>query len=454
MINLWKGKQRKAGPTAALGAFVQSLDLHAGDDLSICSGALDVIRAYLGERPCCVWKKDNARLERISERGMIDVFLNNESQDHQAALTRVIASGSSEFDPCPVSGHSNDLQDGFDGFLHVPIKTQDSVLGILTLAVQKKESRDVGLVQPLECLGRLIAMALQAGYDREARIETEKKLKAEVASTTSELEKTNRKLIERVRELKTLYQELQKRVGELTQANRAKNEFLSIVSHELRTPLTSLTGFLCVLLEGEAGPITEQQKKFLTITKQSATRLNILISDLLDISRIESGRMNLNMGIVSMIDVLQNCVRDLKAMAETKGLTLKLDGPDMLNDVWGDPSRLQQVVDNLVSNAIKFTDRGGSVQVHVEDKGDAVKISVVDSGIGLSKPDQEKVFDMFYQADASMRRSTGGAGLGLAIARGIVVLHGGQIWVESEPGKGATFSFVLPYHKAQKADAA
>jgi signal transduction histidine kinase len=293
-------------------------------------------------------------------------------------------------------------------------------------------------------------MALQSGYDREARTETEKKLKAEVSSTSRELEQTNRKLIERVKELKTLYQELQKRVAELTQANRAKNEFLSIVSHELRTPLTSLTGFLCVLLEGEAGPINEQQKKFLTITKQSATRLNILIGDLLDISRIESGRMNLDMGMLSMVEVLQRSAQDLRGAADKKGISLQLDCPAVLPTVWGDPSRLQQVIDNLVSNAIKFTDKDGRVRVAGEDKGDCIKVSVSDSGIGLSKDDQEKVFDMFYQADASMRRSTGGAGLGLAIARGIVVLHGGQIWVESELGKGATFCFVLPHHKNQQ----
>jgi signal transduction histidine kinase len=143
----------------------------------------------------------------------------------------------------------------------------------------------------------------------------------------------------------------------------------------------------------------------------------------------------------------------LRASAEKKGVQLQLDCPAALPIVWGDPSRLQQVIDNLISNAIKFTDKDGKVRVIGEDKGDCIKVSVVDSGIGLSKEDQEKVFDMFYQADASMRRSTGGAGLGLAIARGIVVLHGGQIWVDSELGSGAAFSFVLPHHKSQQAAA-
>jgi signal transduction histidine kinase len=208
-----------------------------------------------------------------------------------------------------------------------------------------------------------------------------------------------------------------------------------------------------VLLEEEAGPINEQQRKFLTITKQSATRLNLLISDLLDISRIESGRLNLEMVTISMHELLNHTVENLKSMAQNKQLQLRLTCPPVLPTVLGDASRLQQVIDNLISNAIKFTDKGGVIDIVGEDKSDGVKISVKDSGIGMSQADQEKVFDMFYQADASMRRSTGGAGLGLAIARGIVALHGGKIWVESELGKGATFQFVIPTNKAQKAAA-
>src|SRR4029077_1945051 len=122
-----------------------------------------------------------------------------------------------------------------------------------------------------------------------------------------------------------------------------------------------------------------------------------------------------------------------------------------LPTIWGDPSRLQQVVDNLVSNAIKFTERGGEIDVTGEEKGDFLQVSVRDTGPGLSTEEQAKVFDMFYQADASTRRSAGGAGLGLAIARGILRMHGGQMYVRSEKGKGSTFTFVLPRQREQKA---
>lgn len=451
MLKLISSKARNAGASEALIAFVQSLELHGGDDMSICAGALDIVRAYLGDRPACLWKNTNGSLEKISERGLVELFFKKESEQHKAALTRALVSGSSEFDPCPFQDIAPEFKSDFDGFLHIPVKTHLEIRGLFTLAVWKKEARDRAFVQPLECLGHLIGMALQANHDHKNNLYREKQLKAEVNATTRELEQTNSRLIDRVKELKMLYQELQKRVQELTRANHAKNEFLSVVSHELRTPLTSLTGFLCVLLEEEAGPLNDQQRRFLGITKQSADRLNLLISDLLDVSRIESGHLNLVMGVHSMVDIIEQSIENLHASALTKGIELRLHCQSNVPDIWGDPSRLQQVVDNLLSNAIKFTPSAGFIEVSCVEKGDCILVSIHDSGIGLSLQDKEKVFDMFYQADASTRRATGGAGLGLAIARGIVAIHGGEIWVESELGQGATFSFMIPRHKAQKA---
>ncbi len=444
-MNLFLAGKTKGVPTAdALVAFIKSLELHGRDELSIGSGLLDIVRAYLGDRPCCIWKNQDAHLEKLCERGMVDVFFDPAKNEHQSALTRAVTSGAAEFDSCRVSSIIPQLKNGLDGFLHIPIKAQGSVRGLFSIGVLKKEAKNLNFVQPLECLADLVGILIQTKGDREQMGLREVKLKAEVKATTQELESTNNRLIERVKELKTLYKELQKRVKELTQANKAKNEFLSIVSHELRTPLTSLTGFICVVLDEEAGPLNEQQKRFLSIVKQSAKRLNVLISDLLDISRIESGRMNLHMCMFSLSELLQRSTEDLRASATSKNLTLTLKGDDLPYEIYGDPSRIQQVVDNLISNAVKFTESGGSVQVVLENKGDALKVSVIDTGIGLPKEEQEKIFDMFYQVDATARRATGGTGLGLAIARGIVALHGGEIWVESQPGKGSNFSFVIP----------
>lgn len=432
-------------------AFIQSWEMHGGDEISLCSGTLDVIRAYLGDRPCCMWKNQGNALQKVCERGMVEVFYPPSSAEHQAALTKALVSGSPTYDPCLSSPSETLPRLNFDGFLHIPVKLKDRVVAILSLAVLKKESRDRAFVQPLECLGRLVAIALEVGEEQNSNQSREAHLRAEVDATTRELEQTNKRLIDRVRELKMLYQELQKRVQELTDANRAKDEFLSIVSHELRTPLTSLTGFLSVLLEEEAGPISEPQRKFLGIAKASASRLNLIISDLLDVSRIESGRLNLEMDECSLFEILATSVEGLMSSAVNKGIKLELNAESNLPVVWGDSSRLQQVVDNLISNAIKFTEKGGQIEVLGIEKGDFLQVSVRDTGPGLSSEEQEKVFDMFYQADASTRRSAGGAGLGLAIARGIVVMHGGQISVQSEKGKGATFSFVVPRRKGQKA---
>jgi signal transduction histidine kinase len=450
MIGMLGKKWRSSSVVDVLVAFVQSWEMHGPDETSICSGTLDVIRAYLGDRPCCFWKTQDKGLLKLSERGMMELFYAEKEPEHQAALARALVSGSSEFDPCKLNALANDLKLGFDGLLHIPVKSKDDVIGLMSLAVTKKEARDREFVQPLESLGRLVAIALLHGYDQEVNITREQRLKAEVEATTRELEDTNHRLIERVKELKILYKELQHRVEELTNANRAKDEFLSIVSHELRTPLTSLSGFLSILLDEEAGAINDQQRKFLGIAKQSATRLNLIISDLLDVSRIESGRLNLEMGECSLHDILQTSFEGLKATAANKAIQLRLHSLPSFPMIWGDPSRLQQVVDNIVSNAIKFTDRGGEIDIVGEEKGDFLQVSVRDTGPGLSIQEQEKVFDMFYQADASTRRSAGGAGLGLAIARGIVTMHGGQISVQSEKGKGATFIFLIPRKKEQK----
>ena len=449
MIGLGK-KGRSVMTADVLLAFVQSWELHGSDETSICSGTLDVVRAYLGERPCCVWKTDGPRLVKVSERGMVDLYLGSGAGDHQAALSRALASGKPEFDACPIEALPDD-QMTFDGFLHIPIKNRGTLLGLLSLAVLKKESRSRDFVEPLESLGRLVAIAFFHGDNREANMSRERELKAEVDSTLRELEGTNRKLIDRVRELKTLYRELQRRVQELTDANKAKDEFLSLVSHELRTPLTSLNGFLSVLLDEEAGPVNEQQRKFLSISKQSAVRLNGIISDLLDISRIQSGRLNLDMGECSVYDLLWKTVEKLKEAAHKKGLQVRLQAAVTLPAAWGDAARLQQVTENLISNAIKFTDAGGEIDVFGEEKGDFLQVSVRDTGPGLTEEEQSRVFDMFYQADTSNRRSAGGTGLGLAIAKGILMMHGGQLLVHSEKGKGATFSYLVPRRKSQKA---
>lgn len=447
-MRLVSRKNKTPSTSDVLMAFVLSWDMRGADEVTICSGALDVLRAYLGDRPCCIWKKMGSGLSKISERGIVEIFYAEKNDGHQAALARAMLSGASEFDDgSSLMGASETL----DGFLHIPIRVGDDVRGLMSLGVTKKEARDREFVQPLECLGRMLAVSIQQRQDGEQLEAREQQLKSEVKATTRELEQTNKRLIERVQELKTLSSELEKKVEELTSANTAKDQFLSIVSHELRTPLTSLNGFLCVILDGDTGPITDDQKKFLNIAKQSADRLKLLISDLLDISRIEAGRFQMDMGSCSLFDVLHSSVEGLKAQAAMKNIQLRFESNPTLPSIWGDPTRLLQVIDNLITNAIKFTSADAHIDVSSELLGDCIQVSVKDQGPGLVKENLDKIFDLFYQVDASSKRRAGGVGLGLAIARGIVSLHGGRIWVESEPGQGCTFKFTVPLHKSQKA---
>jgi len=241
-----------------------------------------------------------------------------------------------------------------------------------------------------------------------------------------------------------LYQKIQENVRELQRLNRVKTEFISMVSHELRTPITAIKGFVTVVLNNDAGPLNQQQERFLRIANQSIDRLTLLITDLLDISRIEAGKIEIYPIALSLNETLQHSIRDHLPSAQEKEIKLELQLATVLPEVKADPNRIRQVIDNLLSNAIKFTPEKGTVVLSAQDCGDYVMVSVKDSGIGLAESEHEKVFEKFYQVDSSLTRTSRGVGLGLAISRSIVELHGGRIWVESESGKGSEFKVILP----------
>ncbi|GAB4273894.1 MAG: hypothetical protein Kow0056_01480 [Coriobacteriia bacterium] len=228
------------------------------------------------------------------------------------------------------------------------------------------------------------------------------------------------------------------------EATRVKNEFVSTVSHELRTPLTSIKGYVDLVLDGEAGELSDLQKEFLGIVKENSDRLVELINDLLDISRIESGRIQLKIEPVDLADVVADCMGALAALTARGDIELRVDIPDDLPRLAADRSRLGQVVTNLLSNAVKYSPGGGRVRVSARPELDSVVVSVSDEGIGISEEDQRKLFAKFFRVDSSHTQEIGGTGLGLAICKSIVELHGGRIWVESELGEGSTFSFSMP----------
>ncbi|MDQ1276469.1 MAG: hypothetical protein QG610_2047 [Euryarchaeota archaeon] len=226
-------------------------------------------------------------------------------------------------------------------------------------------------------------------------------------------------------------------------ANRAKSEFLTNMSHELRTPLTAIIGFSDVMLGGISGEFSEQNKKFLNNIANSGKHLLTLINNILDLSKIEAGKMELELEMFSVSEVFNDTKDVTSALALKKDISMEYNvDPEIL--VYADRVRFKQVIYNLVSNSIKFTPNRGSVIVSAVKAGYSVRVSVLDNGIGISEENQKLLFQPFKQVDANINRQYEGTGLGLALVKKFVNLHGGKVWVESEAGKGSIFSFELP----------
>lgn len=227
---------------------------------------------------------------------------------------------------------------------------------------------------------------------------------------------------------------------------RMKSEFVSGVSHELRNPIGAIQQSIAVILDRTAGPLTEHQEKFLTNAQRNLKRLSALIDDLLDLAKLEARRMELTYEPSSLGKIADEVYETMEAWAKNKEIKLIKKIPDDLPQISVDPNRIIQVIVNLVGNAIKFTPNGGSITIDAKLLGgdhNQMEVSVADTGIGISPEDLKKLFNKFQQV-GKKRPTEGGTGLGLAIAKEIVHLHGGEVRVESEPGKGSQFIFTLP----------
>ena len=261
----------------------------------------------------------------------------------------------------------------------------------------------------------------------------------------------------------TLYQEIKETNHKLEKLERLKSEFISIVSHELRTPLTSIKNSLDILLSGRCGEITPSADKFLTMGRKNVQRLSGIINDLLDLSKIVAGKMDFNFKEINIHSVIDYVKSTLSEVAKTKNLTLITDETENLPAINADSQRLEQVLTNLVSNAIKFTPEGKTITIksnliNAEDikvnecfkdiisnlEGDYIMVSVIDEGIGMEEKDLLHAFDKFAQIENSLSRKAGGTGLGLPIAKQLLEAHHGTIWCDSELHKGSKFYFVIP----------
>src|SRR5262249_52727439 len=240
-----------------------------------------------------------------------------------------------------------------------------------------------------------------------------------------------------------LFKELEDKSRQLESASRHKSDFLANVSHELRTPMNAILGFNEMILDQVYGDISEDLKRPLTDIQMSGRHLLRLINDVLDLSKIEAGRMELAPGEYSVFDTVEAVRASLASLAAEKGLAFVTRVPEDLPLAYGDSKRITQCLANLAGNALKFT-REGRVEIAVEHLDGSLRFRVADTGIGIPRDRIEGLFAEFQQADATIAREFGGTGLGLSIAKKFVEMHGGRIWVESELGKGSTFFFSIP----------
>jgi signal transduction histidine kinase len=240
-----------------------------------------------------------------------------------------------------------------------------------------------------------------------------------------------------------LFLEIEDKSRQLQVASQHKSEFLANMSHELRTPLNAIIGFSEVLGERMFGELNEKQEEYLKDIHASGQHLLSLINDILDLSKIEAGRMELELTDFNLPATLDNALTLVRERAGRRGIALGLTVDERLEEIRADERKVRQVVLNLLSNAIKFTPESGRIEVRAVPMDGSVEVSVSDTGVGIAAEDQEAIFEEFRQVGTAAKKVEG-TGLGLALSRKFVELHGGRIWVESELGAGSTFTFTIP----------
>ena len=260
--------------------------------------------------------------------------------------------------------------------------------------------------------------------------------------------------------LKDFADQLERTNQELRKIDSMKSEFVSVASHELRTPLAAIKNAVQLILSGKTGEINAHQEKFLSMAERNINRLTNILNDLLNLSRIESGKIDLKFENTALGEIIEIAASSLRPHADVKSIQIDVEIPESLPTIYGDQEKIEQILTNLIGNAIKFTPNGGKILISAkplfQDQrggyGDMVAVSVKDSGIGIPAEHLKALFEKFHQVEGSLQRSVSGTGLGLAITKGLVEAHQGKILVESEVEKGSTFTFTLPVSQGERRD--
>jgi signal transduction histidine kinase len=344
------------------------------------------------------------------------------------------------------------LQDAFAPLYASVLRTAVLLVAGLVLAVLVSLFLARRMVTPIR--------ALQASADRIGAGALDARIDVHTGDELESLANAFNRMATQLRELYgTLEQRVEERTHELVQAkeevevaNRHKSEFLASMSHELRTPLNAIIGFSDALAEQFFGPLNPRQARYVQHIMSSGRHLLALINDILDLSKVEAGRMELELGRFSLPEALESGATMVRERAGQHGIELHVQTDPGVQIIEADERKVKQVIFNLLANAVKFTPDGGHVYVNASRADSWIEVSVRDTGVGVAPEDQARIFDAFQQGDRNVAQPQEGTGLGLTLSRQFVELHGGRLWVESEPGSGSMFRFTLPVHLVAKAE--
>lgn len=334
--------------------------------------------------------------------------------------------------------HANNIRSA----LGIPLVGPEGILGVLQLDKRGEGRRAAFSEEDLQ-LATVIAQQAAGAVATGRLFEAMTRANRELEGARDQILRWNQELERKVEERT---HEVQAQAAQITALNKEKDALMGMVAHDLRTPLSGLLGFAEIAIQGLAGgedPATVTED--LEVIRTTAIEMNDLLSDLLDVSRIEAGKLPIQLQEADLGGLIREGRRRYELWAGAKRIGFRLTVPDQLPPVRIDPRRIQQVLNNLVSNAIKFTNPGGTVTLAVTLRGqEAVEVSVIDTGQGIDPSEQDRLFGRFEQVSAQPTAGEKGSGLGLSIAKRLVELHGGRIWVESRPGVGSRFSFSIP----------